>query len=333
MSNVVKSPSHPFRGYVAPVGNGVVRPFWSIMIPTFNNAGHLRAALGSVLAQDAGPENMQIEVVDDASVDDTAKVVQETGQGRVSYYRQDRNVGHIANFHSCLLRSTGRIVHLLHGDDAVLPGFYQKLQVAFESNPGLGAAFCRQIFIDGQGNRLSTAPMEQEEAGIIPDAVCRLAREQRIMTPSIAVRRAVYEQLGGFDRRLRCSEDWEMWVRIAASYPVWYEPEPLALYRVHENSNTGRHVRSAEDMAYTRRAIEIFQSYLPAERAVEITRTARLTYAWSALESAQRFLETGDGAAFRAQLREGIRFATSLALLKRSAQLLLRYFATSLRSI
>jgi glycosyltransferase involved in cell wall biosynthesis len=325
--------SHVFRGDVPPVREGVVRPLWSIMIPTFNNADHLGAALRSVLAQDAGPETMQIEVVDDASVDDTAGVVQEIGRGRVSYYRQDRNVGHIANFQSCILRSTGRIVHLLHGDDAVLPGFYQKLQTAFEIVPSLGAAFCRQIFVDGQGGRLSTSSLEQEEAGIIPDAVCRLAREQRIMTPSVAVRRAVYEQLGGFDRRLRCSEDWEMWVRIAASYPVWYEPEPLALYRIHQNSNTGRHVRSAEDMAYTRRAIEIFRRYLPVEQAAEITRTARLTYAWSALESAQRLLEAGDGAGFRAQLWEGLRLATSLAILKRSARLLLRYSAMGLRSI
>jgi hypothetical protein len=124
-----------------------------------------------------------------------------------------------------------------------------------------------------------------------------------------------------------------MWVRIAASYPVWYEPEPLALYRIHQNSNTGRHVRSAEDMVYTRRAIEIFRGYLPAERAAEITRSARQTYAWSALESAQRLLEAGDAPGFRAQLWEGLRLATSLPLLKRSARLLLRYSAMSLRNI
>jgi len=303
------------------------------MIPTFNNAEYLRVALLSVLAQDAGPENMQIEVIDDASDDDPAGVVQEIGRGRVSYYRQDRNVGHIANFQSCLLRSTGRIVHLLHCDDAVLPGFYRNLQTGFERVPGLGAAFCRQIFIDQQGVRLSTAPLEQEKAGIISDAACRLAREQRIMTPSIVVRRSVYERLGGFDRRLQCTEDWEMWVRIAASYAVWYEPEPLALYRVHQNSNTGRHVRSAEDMACTRRAIEIFGSYLPAERAAEITGAARLTYAWGALESAQRLLEAGDAPGFRAQLWEGLRLATSLQLLKRSARLLLRYSVMSFRDM
>ena len=43
------------------------------------------------------------------------------------------------------------------------------------------------------------------------------------MTPCIVVRRSVYEELGGFDDRLACAEDWEMWVRVAARFPVYYE--------------------------------------------------------------------------------------------------------------
>ena len=51
---------------IAPVPAGVRRPRWSVMIPTFNCAKYLRETLGSVLAQDPGPERMQIEVVDAA---------------------------------------------------------------------------------------------------------------------------------------------------------------------------------------------------------------------------------------------------------------------------
>ena len=40
-------------------------------------------------------------------------------------------------------------------------------------------------------------------------------------------------------------EDWEMWVRIAAHHPVWYEPEPLAVYRKHGISLSGRAARMA----------------------------------------------------------------------------------------
>jgi glycosyltransferase involved in cell wall biosynthesis len=295
------------------------------MIPSFNNAELLTSTLLSVLVQDLGPKEMQIEVVDDYSDDDLASLVREVGRGRVSYYRHRRNVGHIENFHTCILRSKGEIVHLLHGDDMVLEGFYRHLQVGFDLIPDLGAAFCRCIFIDSQGNELSTAELEQPNAGVLHNALCRIALEQRIMTPSIVVRRAVYEKLGAFDRRLRCSEDWEMWVRIATSYPIWYEPKPLAHYRIHDQSNTGRHIRSAANMAYTRKAIKICQSYTPSDRAKVIARTARRTYAWSALETARLLLESGDTAGFWAQLREGLLLARPAPILKEVGRLVFKY--------
>ena len=152
--------------------------------------------------------------------------------------------------------------------------------------------------------------------------MARLAREQQIMTPCIAVRRDVYEKLGGFDRRLKCSEDWEMWVRIASQFPVWYDPEPLALYRMHPQSNTGRHIRSAGDMAYTRMAIDIFKSYIPAELAEEVAASARRTYALSALDIARRLLNDGDWAGCLAQMREAFRFDPSFRTLGRALRLL-----------
>src|SRR5688500_6661742 len=103
------------------------------------------------------------------------------------------------------------------------------------------------------------------------------------MTRSIVVRRDVYERLGGFDSRLICSEDWEMWVRIASQYPIWYETEPLAAYRMHSAANTGRHLRNGDDVRYNRMAIEIFGAYLPNEMANKVSQKACETYALSAL--------------------------------------------------
>lgn len=131
------------------------------------------------------------------------------------------------------------------------------------------------------------------------------------MTPSIVVRREVYETLGGFDDRLRCSEDWEMWVRIASRYPVWYETEPLALYRMHANSNTGRHIGTAEDISYTRAAIDLFQAHLPPSRAAAIVRTARQRYALAAIRTARSLLAVRDLNAARAQLVEALRLSRS----------------------
>jgi glycosyltransferase involved in cell wall biosynthesis len=314
-----------WRDTVPPVpADAGPRPRWSVMVPTYRCARFLTTTLESVLAQDFGPAQMQIEVVDDASDDDPESVVSSVGRGRVGFVRQPRNVGHVANFQTCLVRSRGEIVHVLHGDDFVRPGFYAALQVGFDTIPKLGAAFCRSVYATEDGTEVGTTPEEAPEAGPLEDALVRLAREQRVMTPAIAVRRAVYETLGGFDRRLACAEDWEMWVRIAASFPIWYEPRRLAVYRMHADSNTGRHVRSAADAAYNRAAIKIFASYLPRDGAAAIVRDTRRTYAASALETARGLMQRGDYAGFGAQVREALLLSPSPAVIRQALAIVLK---------
>jgi glycosyltransferase involved in cell wall biosynthesis len=321
-----------YRAEIPPVPEGTARPFWSVMIPTYNCARFLRQTLKSVLSQDPGPDMMQIEVVDDRStLDDPAAVVAEVGRGRVAFYLQPRNVGHTRNFETCLKRARGKVVHLLHGDDYVLDGFYRKLRNAFESQPEIGAAFCRQIFMDDSGNWEAYSPLEQPESGILNNGLDVLALEQRIMTPSIVVRREAYERLGGFDNRLICTEDWEMWVRIASQYSIWYETEPLAAYRMHSNSNTGRHVRNGDDTRYTRMAIEIFKTYLPKDRADLLSKKARETYAISALDRAYSLFLKGDLSAMLAQGREAIYLSRSPRVLRQIGRLIFQAGRVSLQ--
>src|SRR6266404_6785487 len=91
---------------IAPVQDGVHRPLWSVMIPAFNCAKYLQQTLESVLAQDQGSDQMQIEVVDDCSTtDDPKAVVEEVGKGRVAFHRKPKNEGAITNFNACIQRT------------------------------------------------------------------------------------------------------------------------------------------------------------------------------------------------------------------------------------
>jgi hypothetical protein len=201
----------------------------------------------------------------------------------------------------------------------VRPGFYHKLQQAFEQKPEIGAAFCRQIFIDEQNHWQHITWLEQPESNILSNWLERIAVEQRIQTPSIVVRREVYEKLGGFDSRLSWCEDWEMWVRIAAQYPVWYEVEPLALYRIHSNSSSGHHIRTGENMRDVRRAIAIFQSYLPQTNAIHIVNQARENWALEAIGSAApEMLARSDLAAASIQTKEALKCSRSLRVIRGS---------------
>jgi glycosyltransferase involved in cell wall biosynthesis len=287
------------------------------MIPTYNCANYLRETLASVLAQDPGSELMQIEVIDDcSSKGDPKAVVEELGKGRVGFYRQPENVGHTKNFETCLKRSRGKLIHLLHGDDCVKDGFYRKLQSAFEENPEIGAAFCRPIIMDENSHCLYPWKLEEPESGILSNWLERIAVDQCIQTPSIVVRREVYEKLGGFDSRLSWAEDWEMWVRIAAHYSMWYEVEPLALYRVHSSSNSGRNIQTGETLRDLRRVIEIIQPYLPCSVAKQLANQARENWALYAIQSVvPKLLTAGYLKAAFIQIKEALKLSYSLKVM------------------
>jgi glycosyltransferase involved in cell wall biosynthesis len=293
------------------------------MIPTFHCARFLRQTLESVLAQDPGPDVMQIEVIDDCSTqDDPESVVRAAAGERVHFFRQPKNVGHTRNFETCLQRARGHLVHLLHGDDAVMPGFYRKMSQPFAENPRLGAAFCRNVTMNANGNWLWIEALQQPQSGLLPDLVERLAVYQRIQTPAVVVRREVYEALGGFDRRLSQTEDIEMWARIAMHYPVWYEPEPLALYRVHDTSNSGRNARTGENLRDIKRLFEIIEGYLPNGRGKRLCRKGKELYARHGLDTARRLLGRRDIAAAAGQVRASLALCFNLRLLVQLAFLL-----------
>lgn len=325
------SEQHPYRATIPSVSDGTSQPLWSVMIPTYNCANYLRETLVSVLNQDPGPDVMQIEVVDDYSTqDDPAAVVEELGRGRVAFYRQAENVGFIRNFETCLQRSRGKLIHQLHGDDSVRDGFYRKMQVAFQQNPEIGAAFCRHIYMDEHGDWDSMSSLEQPESGLLSNWLEKIAAGQRLATPSIVVRRDVYEKLGGFDRRMSCAgEDWEMWVRIAANYPVWYEVEPLAAYRSKRpgslTEGSARTNKLVQDML---KATEIIESYLPAylpeSTAREVLSKARRMYAYWALSNTSQTIIKGDMVAASTQIQEALKCSCSFPIISYIVRLLLK---------
>jgi glycosyltransferase involved in cell wall biosynthesis len=297
------------RGRIALIPSGTDRPLWSVMIPTFNCADVLRQSLASVLAQAPGPDVMQICVVDDASTkDDPALVIRELGEGRVEFFRQPLNLGHVRNFNVALGLARGQLVHLLHGDDWIGPGFYERMAAPFAGAHAIGAAFCRHAITNPDGSVQRISPLERPTAGVLDDWLISCAASLRLQPPSMVVRRSVYETLGGFDTRVRtCGEDWEMWVRIANQYPVAFEPEVLAFYRDGADTLTKRSIRSGQNIRDVRCATRIAHRYLadgPAEAAI---RQARISWAdWALFWAHEMAIKNQPGPAV-IQLWEALR--------------------------
>src|SRR5437867_3648091 len=96
---------------IQPVPDGIHRPFWSVMIPTYNDGDYLRKTLHSVLCQALPPAEMQIEVVDGGSTHgDAESVTRDLGKGRISYFPLPVNRGSAHTFNKCIERSRGQWV-------------------------------------------------------------------------------------------------------------------------------------------------------------------------------------------------------------------------------
>jgi glycosyltransferase involved in cell wall biosynthesis len=286
--------------------------------------------LTSLLSQDPGAAEMQIEVIDDASTLDPEPLVRRVAGKRISFVRNLRNLGYARNFNRCVERSQGHWVHILHTDDYVLPGFYERLKAAIVTRSEVGAAFCRPAWVYGEDERLCEGLLERSTPGILTDFIEKIGVSQSIAFSTMVVRRSVYETLGAYLPEL-FTTDWQMWIRIAARYPIWYEPAALVACRIHDETGTAGATRACTAVADMRRCIEISRPLLPPNRADAISREARRWVSVRALDFARDSLAKNEFTAALSHVRQGLRCSPSPQFIKRLLLLLVRFAKASLR--
>lgn len=277
---------------IAPVPGGVHRPLWSVMIPTYNSACFLNETLKSVLGQDPGPDQMEIWVVDDASKnDDLESVVRTVAGNRVKFWRNPENLGATRNFNRCIELSKGHLVHILHGDDFVCSKFYELIGELSELHQCCSFLATRVFVVDEDGIILGVSPrLEQMERPT--HQVTHMLQAQYFQTPGIVVRRAFYEQFGGFAPELVHCADWEMWVRAVCNGGGIVHPQPLASYRMFSANNSRQLARSGENIRDLLRLQSFFSRYPGFSEAA-----LRAMAAEWALDQHRRFLAEGDAEA------------------------------------
>ncbi len=290
---------------IPPLRGTAVRPRFSVMVPTFEPDEKLGAALESVLQQAESAADMQIAVVDDGSTPGhVERLVRSLDRsGRIEVFANDRRLGLAGNWNRSIGLARGQLVHLLHQDDSVLPGFYAAIDRGFRSAPDVGMAFCRSRIIDDCGRRMKTTSRQQWLPGVLANWLATIAERQRIQTPAAVVARSTYESVGGYRPELCHALDWEMWVRIAAGHRVWYEPQALANYRRHIANETSRLFASGAVWPDMARALRINATMLPDSLRDSTTAASVRWHAASAIRTAERQLAAGASDAAAATLR------------------------------
>jgi GT2 family glycosyltransferase len=200
----------------------------SIIIPTFNRCTVLQRALNSIYSQSY--TDYEIIVIDDGSTDDTATMIDQFFP-EVRYFYQSNN-GVSTSRNKGLAHATGDWVAFLDSDDEWLPEKLAKQVKEFRLNPDYKICHTEEHWIRN-GVKVNQMKKHKKKGGwIFPQCLPLCA-----MSPSsILIHRSVFEEVGNFNTSLPACEDYDLWLRITAKYPVLFIKEPLLLkYGGHED--------------------------------------------------------------------------------------------------
>ncbi len=296
-------------------------PLWSVMIPAYNpRADYLAQALGSVLAQDAGPDRMQIEVVDDVSTKvDVISLVRSIAGDRVTYFRNSTNLGLAGSWNTCIERAHGVWVHILHQDDYVGAGFYKRIEEAASAHPEVKLVATRSFVVNSQGIIDQVGPRipPLENGG---RSVSDFYYKNPLWFPGVVVQRDCYEDCGGFRTDLIFALDVEMWTRAISRCGGVVLPDVLAFYRYSGGNATSGLIRSAAAYEDWARLIRIYGERYPD---IDLGR-ARLEMFREVLAQAEWARQAGDRDAVAAILAFWKKNATLKLKLRRFASGLIR---------
>jgi glycosyltransferase involved in cell wall biosynthesis len=215
-------------------------PTCSIVIPVYNDPGHLADALASVRRQTRA--TWEAIVVDDGSSSDSAAtLVQSLGDDRVRLIRHASNRGLAAARNTGIRAARTDIIVPLDADDMLEPGYLERIVPFLGPGSRYNCAFSDYLGFGGFNGVIRQGALRHQ--GVVEysqDELVSLLRHQWIPAGGAAFRKELWELVGGYcedPALLPGNEDFDFWVGAleVGLVPV-YVAEPLYRYRVAHGS-------------------------------------------------------------------------------------------------
>jgi glycosyltransferase involved in cell wall biosynthesis len=244
-------------------------PRVSVCLPAYNAEATIHEAVDSALDQTF--EDLELVVVDDASTDRTAALLDSIHDPRVRLERSAVNGGQARALNRALALARGALIKFLHSDDVLAPDCVQRMVEIMDREPGVGLVFARrrlrieppkdpverkwadewvQLFGELHVHFGELQPVSDGRALLdryLPAALARSPANWLAEPSGVMVRRACLEEVGGLNLRLRQAVDVDLWLRVLARWDVGFIDEPLFEYRVGTQGVSGWAKADARD--------------------------------------------------------------------------------------
>jgi glycosyltransferase involved in cell wall biosynthesis len=201
----------------------VILPLVSIIIPTYNRSSSLIEAIDSVFKQTF--RDFELIIVDDGSTDGTAEVLEKMGDRLIYQYQANQGVSAARNHGLRMAR--GRWIAFLDSDDLWLPKKLETQVGFFSDHPEAVICQTEEIWMRN-GRRVNPHKKHRKYSGdiFVPSLDLCLVSPSAVM-----IKREIFDLVGCFDETLPACEDYDLWLRISAEWPVYLIDQPLIMKR------------------------------------------------------------------------------------------------------
>lgn len=199
-------------------------PLVSIITPSYNQAQYLEETIRSVLGQDY--QNLEYIIIDGGSNDGSPEIIQRYSD-RLAYWVSETDQGQTDAINKGFARASGQILAWINSDDTYLPNAVSEAVEFLGTYPQAGLVYGDANLIDSNGEVIGKFPARQTD-------YTRLRRGYVHIPQQAAFFRAdVWRQVGPLDPSFYFAMDYDLWVRISRSAPIYYHPRLWANFRLH----------------------------------------------------------------------------------------------------
>jgi glycosyltransferase involved in cell wall biosynthesis len=221
-------------------------PKVSVLMPVYNNAQYLAAAVESILAQTFA--EFEFIIIDDGSTDASGKILEQYAaqDDRIQLIRR-ANLGIAKTRNQLLEQASAELVAIMDGDDIALPDRFARQVDFLQAHPKVVCVGSAIDWIDEGDRYLGHCDMPESDAEIQSLLVGGISM---LHHPCTMARRSALLQVGGYDETMIASIDLDLWLRLGEVGKLANLPETLLHYRLHSKSITHKRQQRQADDAY-----------------------------------------------------------------------------------
>jgi O-antigen/teichoic acid export membrane protein/glycosyltransferase involved in cell wall biosynthesis len=211
-------------------------PLVSVLMPVHNGERFIAQAIDSVLGQSY--RNFELIIINDASTDNTAQILKQyENHPKMRICHNPTQLGVSPSWNLALQHCQGQFIAKLDADDFYGPDQLESVVDFFRSHPETGLIFSGVNLLYPDGRLEPEMPFLRSWVRTRRKFLPAVLRLCVMRAPTVFANRHCYDRLGGVVAEMKLHSDWEMWVRIAANYPVGYIARRLATYRTSHGEN------------------------------------------------------------------------------------------------